>query len=115
MRQRTIKKQIWINQTEEKLLKEKSKKAGLSEAEFIRSCIKGYKIKEQPTKEIIEFTRQISGIANNINQIARVVNSSRYTRNEDLEYLNNTISKFIMDFQKKIFSRGGEFIGSNKN
>ena len=59
MRQRTIKKQIWINQTEEKLLKEKSKKAGLTEAEFIRSCIKGYKIKEQPTKEIIEFTRQI--------------------------------------------------------
>ena len=115
MRQRTIKKQIWINQTEEKLLKEKSKKAGLTEAEFIRSCIKGYKIKEQPTKEITEFTRQISGIANNINQIARVVNSSRYARNEDLEYLNNTISKFIMDFQKKIFSRGGEFIGSNKN
>ena len=94
MRQRTIKKQIWINQTEEKLLKEKSKKAGLTEAEFIRSCIKGYK------------TRQISGIANNINQIARVVNSSRYARNEDIEYLNTTITKFIRDFQKKIYSRG---------
>ena len=115
MRQRTIKKQIWINQTEEKLLKEKSKKAGLTEAEFIRSCIKGYKIKEQPTKEIIEFTRQISGIANNVNQISRAVNISRYVRNEDLEYLNSTITKFIRDFQKKIFSRGGEFIGSNKN
>ena len=115
MRQRTIKKQIWINQTEEKLLKEKSKKAGLTEAEFIRSCIKGYKIKEQPTKEIIEFTRQISGIANNINQIARAVNAVGYIRDGDLEYIKNAIPKFILDFQKSLYSRGGDSIGNNKN
>ena len=36
MRNRTIQKQFWLNETEEKLLKEKSKKAGLSEAEFNR-------------------------------------------------------------------------------
>ena len=55
MREKTIKKQFWINQEEENLLKTKSKKAGLNESEFLRSCIKGYKIKEQPTKEIREF------------------------------------------------------------
>lgn len=71
MRQRTIKKQFYLNQTEENLLKEKSKKSGLSESEFLRSIIKGQKIKEQPTKEIREFIKQISGIANNINQIAK--------------------------------------------
>ena len=115
MRKRTIKKQIWINQTEDNLLKAKSKKSGLNESEFLRSCIKGYKIKEQPTKEIIEFTRQITGIANNINQIARVVNTVGYVRDEDLEYINNTIPKFILDFQKRLYSRGGDSIGSNKN
>ena len=52
MRERTIKKQFWVSQNEDDLLKSKSKKAGLTEAEFLRSCIKGYKIKEQPTKEI---------------------------------------------------------------
>ena len=52
MRKRTIKKQIWINQNEDNLLKYKSKKSGLNESEFLRSCIKGYKVKEQPTKEI---------------------------------------------------------------
>ena len=87
MRERTIKKQFWINQDEETLLKYKSKKTGLNESEFLRSCIKGYKIKEQPTKEIIEFTRNISGIANNINQIARAVNTTKYIRNTDLEYI----------------------------
>ena len=115
MRARTIKQQFYLNSEEKKLLKEKSKKAGLTEAEFIRSCIKGYKIKEQPTKEIIEFTRQISGIANNINQIARVVNTIGYVRDEDLEYIKITIPQFILDFQKRLYSRGGDTIGSNKN
>ena len=115
MRKRTIKKQIWINQDEENLLKLKSKKSGLNESEFLRSCIKGYKIKEQPTKEIKEFIKQISGIANNINQIAKSVNAVGYIRDEDLEYIKNTIPKFILDFQKRLYSRGGDSIGSNKN
>ncbi len=105
MRERTIKKQMWINQEEDNLLKLKSKKAGLNESEFLRSCIKGYKIKEQPTKEIREFIKQISGIANNINQIAIRVNVRGYIQKEELEYLRNTINQFILEFQKKVYSR----------
>ena len=115
MRKRTIKKQIWINQTEDNLLKMKSKKSGLNESEFLRSCIKGYKIKEQPTKEIREFIKQISGIANNINQIAKAVNTVGYVIDEDLEYIKNTIPQFILDFQKRLYFRGGDSIGNNKN
>ena len=105
MRERTIKQQIYLNAQEKNLLKEKSKKAGMNESEFLRSCIKGYKIKEQPTKEIREFTRDISGIANNITQLARAVNGARYIRNDDLEYINKTIHSFILEFQKKVYSR----------
>ena len=105
MRKRTIKKQIWINQEEDNLLKLKSRKAGLNESEFLRSCIKGYKIKEHPTKEIKEFIKQIPGIANNINQIAIRVNVSGYIQKEELEYLRNTINQFILEFQKKVYSR----------
>ncbi len=105
MRERTIKQQIYLNAQEKNLLKEKSKKAGMNESEFLRSCIKGYKIKEQPSKEIREFTKDISGIANNINQIARAVNSARFIRNNDLEYINKTIHSFILEFQKKVYSR----------
>ena len=59
--------------------------------------IKGYKIKEQPTKEIREFTRDISGIANNINQIAKVVNTKRDARDDELEYIKATIPKFLLN------------------
>ena len=109
MRERAIKKQFWINQNEENLLKAKSKKSGLNESEFLRSCIKGYKIKEQPTKEIREFIKQISGIANNVNQIAIKTNIRGYVGDDELKYLKQTINEFILDFQKKVYSRGDDF------
>ncbi len=105
MRERTIKQQIWLNQQEKNLLKEKAKKVGLTESEFLRSCIKGYKIKEQPTEEIKNFQRDIAGIANNINQIARIANSSRYISNNDLNYIQNKVIDFILEFEKKVYSR----------
>lgn len=115
MRERTIKKQFLVSQNEDYLLKAKSKKAGLTEAEFLRSCIKGYKIKEQPTKEIREFIKQVAGIANNINQIAIKVNINKYTAADEVKYIKNTIDNFIIDFQKKVYSRGDDFNGDNKN
>lgn len=105
MRERTIKQQIWLNQQEKNLLKEKAKKVGLTESDFLRSCIKGYKIKEQPTEEIKNFQRDITGIANNINQIARIANSSRYISNNDLNYVQNKVIDFILKFEKKVYSR----------
>ena len=87
MRKRNIKKQIWIDVKEDNLLKQKSKVVGLSESEFIRSMIKGYRIKEQPTDEIKQFQRELYGIANNINQIARIANS-RYSVSHD-DYQKN--------------------------
>lgn len=105
MRERTIKQQIWLNQQEKNLLKEKAKKVGLTESEFLRSCIKGYKIKQQPTEEIKNFQRDITGIANNINQIARIANSSRYISNNDLNYVQNKVIDLILKFEKKVYSR----------
>ena len=105
MRKKNIKRQIWIDLEEDNLLKEKSKKAGLSESEFIRSMIKGYKIKEQPTNEIKNFQRELYGIANNINQIARIANSRYSTSHDDYSYISKELSDFILRFEKEIYSR----------
>lgn len=105
MRKKNIKKQIWIDAREDELLKKKSKQAGLSESEFIRSLIKGYRIKEQPTEEIKLFQREIHGIANNINQIARISNSRYSTSHDDYNYISKELSDFILRFEKEIYSR----------
>lgn len=105
MRKKNIKKQIWIDAKEDELLKKKSKQAGLSESEFIRSLIKGYRIKEQPTEEIKYFQREIYGIANNINQIARISNLRYSTSNDDYSYISKNLSDFILRFEKEIYLR----------
>ena len=87
------------------MLKKKSKEAGLNESEFIRSLIKGYRIKAQPTEEIKSFQKDLYGIANNINQIARVANSRYSVSHDNYEYISNTLADFILKFEKKIYSR----------
>ena len=105
MRKRSIKKQLWLNDKEDKILKEKSTKAGLSESEFIRSTIKGYRIKEQPNELVHKFLRQLYGIANNINQIARDSNTYGIIPAEDYEYVKEEISNFILNFEKETYAR----------
>ena len=105
MRKRNIKKQIWIDVKEDNLLKQKSKVVGLSESEFIRSMIKGYRIKEQPTDEIKQFQRELYGIANNINQISRIANSRYSVSHDDYSYISKELSNFILNFEKSLYSR----------
>ena len=105
MRKRNIKKQIWLDIKENELLKRKSKEAGLSEAEFIRSLIKSYRIKAQPTEEIKSFQRDLYGIANNINQIARIANSRYSVSHDDYSYISKELSNFILNFEKSLYSR----------
>lgn len=105
MRKRNIKKQIWINVQEDNLLKKKSKECGLSESEFIRSLVKGYRIKSQPTEEIKKFQRELYGIANNINQIARIANFRYSVSHDDYSNISSTLSDFILRFEKELYSR----------
>ena len=105
MRNRNIKKQFWISTIEDELLKKKSKEAGLTESEFIRSTIKGYRIKAQPTEEIKSFQREIYGIANNINQIAKIANSKFSVSHDDYEFILKQVTDFILRFEKTIYSR----------
>ena len=105
MRKRNIKKQIWVNVQEDNLLKKKSKECGLSESEFIRSLVKGYRIKAQPTEKIKKFQRELYGIANNINQIARVANSRYSISHDNYKYISDTLADFILRFERKIYSR----------
>lgn len=100
MRNRTIKKQFWLNETEEKLLKEKSKKAGLSEAEFIRSFINDYKLKEKPDENFYYVLKDLRGMATNVNQLARQANRYQYVDSNKFFAIADKISDFIIAIQE---------------
>ena len=87
------------------IIKEKIKRGRTNESEFIRSTIKGYRIKAQPTEEIKFFQKEIYGIANNINQIARIANSRYSTSHDDYSYISKELSDFILRFEKEVYSK----------
>ena len=51
---------------------------------FIRALITGVELRPRPPDELAELLRQLSGIAVNINQIAKVANASGFVRMEDI-------------------------------
>ena len=51
---------------------------------FIRALITGVELRPRPPDELTELLRQLSGMAVNINQIAKAANASGFARMEDI-------------------------------
>lgn len=67
-------------------LKTKAKSAGISRSDFVRQCIAGSEICPRLTPELNDYIRKLSGMGNNLNQIARRANTEGYI-NARSEYL----------------------------
>ena len=59
-------------------LKAKAKFAGINRCEFIRRCIHSSAVQQRLTPELMKHIRQLCGMVNNVNQIARTANASGY-------------------------------------
>ena len=60
------------------LLKSKARMAGITISEYIRSVIRKSEVIQRLSPEHMGYIRQLSGMANNINQIARKANTDGY-------------------------------------
>lgn len=101
MRYRNKKKQFWFSEEECKILAINSEKVGLTESEYIREILVGYKLKEKPDDRFYESLKVIRGLANNMNQIAKKANSLGFI--DELAYRKNAdmIKQFIHDLKKE--------------
>lgn len=100
LRKRNIKKQVWLNQGEEKKLKDKSKQSGLCESELIRRMINNCVIKEKPDDRFYDYIKELRAIGVNLNQIARKCNAIGIVDNiymEEAKKLNN----FMLEVKEK--------------
>jgi len=59
-------------------LKAKAGLAGINLSEFNRQSIRSSVVKQRLTPELMGHIRQLSGMANNVNQIARTANTAGY-------------------------------------
>ena len=84
MRKRAIKISVRLNEQEHKHLKEQAMIAGRPIEPFIRALITGIKLRPRPPGELTELLHQMSGVAVNINQIAKVANASGFVRMDEI-------------------------------
>lgn len=73
-----------LNSAEYAHLKQLSMDTGLKMEPVIRRLIVGAELRPRPPDELAELLRQLSGMAVNINQIAKVANASGFIRMEDI-------------------------------
>ncbi len=77
-------------------LKTKAHEAGINQSEYIRQCIKVSIVKQRITPELMNHIRQLSGMANNINQIAHKVNAAGYPGvHKHCLYMNERLDNVI--------------------
>ena len=83
MRKRKHQVKIWMSDEEHALLKQKIKEAGLDQQTVILNAIAGHKTTsveevaelKESNKQFADAIRQLRGIGNNVNQIARYANT----------------------------------------
>ena len=103
MIKKTIKKNFWFSYDEDRQLKYLSSILNMSESNTIRKLLYETQVKACPPREFYEAIDKINKIGVNINQLARVANSTGLIYEEklnrqfdDLEKLKNSIyDKFI--------------------
>ena len=76
-----------LDSTEYAHLKQLSIDTGLKMEPVIRRLIVGAELRPRPPDELAELLRQLSGMAVNVNQIAKVANASGFVRMDEIAHL----------------------------
>lgn len=97
MKLRERKITVRLTDAERGHLLEQAELAGLKIEPFVRNVILGMQMQPRPKEKWAELLRQTSGIANNINQITKRVNSGEPVTEETL--------RLIADMQAQIWNK----------
>ena len=84
MRKRNRHVSVWMTEQEYLHLKKQAECAGLGVDPFIRNLVSGTEIKPRPPEEYAALLRELFGIGNNINQLARWANARGRAREEEI-------------------------------
>ena len=101
MREITKRVSLRLDSTEYAYLKKLSTDTGLKMEPVIRRLIVGAELRPRPPSELTELLRQMSGMAVNINQIAKVANASGFVRMEEIERIKS-MQKMLLQAVKKL-------------
>ena len=74
-----------LTKEEEKVLDEKTSKAGLSRNEFLRRLILGERVYKRKEKDFKDYAYQVNRVGNNLNQLVKILRNKELTKKDLLE------------------------------
>ena len=91
---------VWLTMDEFARLDANVKKSGLHREPYLRALIEGREVREAPTQEWRKLIGLLSGMGNNLNQLAR---HAHYTGQMNTEEINKALDKIgeIFDHVKQ--------------
>ena len=94
LRKRTISILFRLNEQENQFFREQVAMSGYSAQEYMRRrLIEDQVIKPRPAGEMAEIRRELSAIGNNVNQVARKVNSTGQVSTEDFQKVARSLDE----------------------
>lgn len=88
---------VRLTEREYKHLKRQAANAGLKMEPFIRKLIMGENITPRPPSNIVNLIREVNYIGNNINQIAKKVNSENRVSQSQLEEIMRLLGEIYRE------------------
>ena len=101
MRSRIYKKNFWFNEEEKKVLAEKANKAKMTESEFIRKMVLGYKLKEKPDDRFYNVMKMFRNTSNNLNQLAAKAHSLGFIDEVAYKKESKKLNELIDEIKKE--------------
>ena len=89
---------VKVSEAELELVDTKAKDAGMNRSRYIRELIHGNG--NIDSTFAIDLIRQVSGVATNVNQIARMVNTNKFLRSSDLFDIELKLDRLLKIFRE---------------
>ena len=91
---------VRLTDKEKKQLQRQAENAGLKMEPFIRKLIMGADIQPRPPDNIVQLIREINFIGNNINQIAKKVNTENNVSQSQLEEILHLLGEIYREVKR---------------
>ena len=82
---------LYLNDKELRLFKQQVEITGLTQTEVLRSRVLGLSLRPRPCTHHAAMMNLTASIANNVNQIARIANTTRQVSPETIRQLDETL------------------------
>lgn len=91
---------VRLTDKEKKQLQRQAENAGLKMEPFIRKLIMGADIQPRPPDNVVQLIREINFIGNNINQIAKKVNTENNVSQSQLEEILHLLGEIYREVKR---------------